>query len=86
MDFCHGGGEQGDELESVSHSVGAGEGVQAVPQYFLLFPVLGGGQELLTPHLDPTALQEVTLSHRAIPATVGGDLRKFSNIEPLQII
>ena len=76
MNFRHGGGEQRDEFESVSHFVGAGEGGKTIPQCFLLFQVLGGGEELLAPHLDPTALQELTLSHRAKPATVRRDLRK----------
>ena len=43
MNFCHGGGEEGDEFESVTHFVVAGQGDQTVPQYFLLFPVHGGG-------------------------------------------
>ena len=75
MNFCHGGGEQRDEFESVSHLMRAGEGVKTVPYCSLFLPVLGGVEELLAPHGNPTALQELTLSHGAKPATVGGDLR-----------
>ena len=85
MNFCHGGGEEGDEFESLSHSMGAGQGEQALPQYVLLFPVLGGGQKLLAPHLDPTALQELRLRHRAEPATLRGDLRETFLILSRQI-
>ena len=76
MNLCHGGGEERDEFESLTHFVVAGEGVETVPQCLLLFQVLGGGEKLLTPHLDPTTLQELTLSHGAAPATVSGDLRQ----------
>ena len=76
MNFCHGDGEERDEFESVSHLMRAGKSVKTVPYCSLFLPVLGGVEELLAPHGNPTALQELTLSHGAKPATVGGDLRK----------
>ena len=74
MDVCHGGGEERDELESVSHFVRTGEGEETVPQYLLFGSVLSRAEELLTSQLDPAALQELGLSHRAKPATVSRDL------------
>ena len=74
MDVCHGGGEERDELESLSHFVRTSEGEETVPQYLLFVPVLSGAEELLTSQLDPAALQELGLSHRAKPATVSRDL------------
>ena len=74
MNFSHGGGEERDELESVSHPLRTGEGQETFSQYFLFLPVLGGGEELLAPDGDPAALQEVPLSHGAPPATVRRDL------------
>lgn len=86
MNLCHGGGEQRDEFESLSHFLRAGEGEQTVPQYLLFFPVLGGGEKLLAPHLDPAALQELGLSHGTKPAAVRGDLRESFLILSREII
>ena len=45
MNLCHGGGEERDEFESVTHFVLAGEGGESVPLCLLLFQVLGGGEK-----------------------------------------
>ena len=42
VNFCHGGGEERDELESMTHLLGTGEGEETFSQYFLFLPVLGG--------------------------------------------
>ena len=69
MYLCHGCRKQANKLEPLPHLILAGEGGVAV-QDVVVQDLVRGGQQLLAPGGNTTAVQEAALCNGSVPGTV----------------